>query len=110
MNYMQFIGPLRPFIVLLISALAFKWVKPDDVGPLADTIIQALAALVTLGVMLWSFRDHRTDKQIDRVAKMREVRSVETDDHVANTGLLASNPKVVSPKKNGGSIPPEART
>lgn len=99
MNSMQIIGPLRPLIAWIIAVVAFKWVKPDEVGPLADQIIQVVSALVTLGVMLWSFRDHSTSNQIGRVADMKEVKSIETTEaHTANEGPLADNPKVVPPR------------
>lgn len=99
MNAMQVIGPLRPLLVYLISALAFKYVTPDQVGPLADLVIQIAAGIATLVMMIWSFRDHSTDRQIDRVASMPKVQVVEADDeHVAESPLLTKNPKVI-PKK-----------
>lgn len=100
MNAMQIIGPLRSLLVWLIAAVAFKWVSPEQVGPLADNIIQVLTAVVTLVVMVWSFRDHSTDRQIDRVANMPTVKAIEADyDHVTESKLLAQNPKVTPIKK-----------
>jgi hypothetical protein len=97
LNSEQILGVARILIPVLLSAfVGAGWLSRDDADSLGNALPGAVAAIATIGAVVWSILSHRQTSQIDRVAKMPEVEKVVVrEPNIANV-KLAANDKVVT--------------